>query len=77
MDPRFYGSVDGKARLIKELYGSVDGKSKKIAKLYGSVDGKAKLLYSASGGGGSFDPVDPNNVDLDNLSNIVKAGVAS
>lgn len=77
MDPRFYGSVDGRAQLIKSLYGSVDGKAKTISKLYGSVNGKAQLVYKASGGGGSFNPVDPNNVDLDNLSNIVKAGVAS
>lgn len=78
MDPRFYGSVDGKAQLIRGLYGSVDGKAKAISKLYGSVNGRAQLIYKASGGGGgSFNPVDPNNVDLDNLSNIVKAGVAS
>lgn len=77
MDPRFYGSVDGKAQLIRGLYGSVDGKSKAISKLYGSVDGKTKLLFKADTGGGPVNPVDPTNVDLDNLSNIVKAGLAS
>lgn len=35
------------------------------------------IAKSNSGGGDIFDPVDPDNVDLDNLSNIVKAGKAS
>lgn len=76
--PKLYGSADGKTRLIKGLYGSVNGIARPISKLYGSVSGRSKLIFQAQAGGdGDFDPVDSNNVDLDNLSNIVKAGVAS
>lgn len=76
--PKLYGSTDGKTRLVKSLYGSVNGIARPISKLYGSVSGRSKLIFQAQAGGdGDFDPVDSNNVDLDNLSNIVKAGVAS
>lgn len=76
--PKLYGSTDGKTRLVNSLYGSVNGIARPISKLYGSVSGKSKLIFQAqTGGDGDFDPVDPNNVDLDNLSNIVKAGAAS
>lgn len=76
--PKLYGSTDGKTRLVKSLYGSVNGIARPISKLYGSVSGRSKLIFQAQAGGdGDFDPVDSNNVDLDNLSNIVKAGMAS
>lgn len=42
---RFYGSVNGEAKLIKKLYGSVNGETKAIKKLYGSVNGEATLIY--------------------------------
>lgn len=42
---RFYGSVNGEAKLIKKMYGSVNGEAKVIKKLYGSVNGEATLIY--------------------------------
>lgn len=43
----FYGSVNGKSKLVQKLYYPVNGKSKEITKLYGSVNGKSKLIYQS------------------------------
>lgn len=60
-----YGSVNNKAKEVKELYGSVNGKTKGITKLYGSVNGKARLIHKHTWG--YFVPLTSLSFTLDEI----------